>query len=318
MKLKKYNEFVNEELNLGSLFKAASGTLKSFLNSLSEPFKNLKDEFKKGLSFEKAKEKILDILDDILKSSTDGINKAKDEKEIDNINASIDKQIAEKIEEFEKEIVALNESVILNESMSAMIGGRVLLTMISSTIKNGVEEFKKKYAEAKTLDDKKKVAIENIKNIIDESKKKIGDEKFVRETIEKYKKEKNIKTTKDDVLKSYGVKAKEELVNKTVYYKPKKGYDDNKKPIEQLNIIQKRKVTKIDGDNMVLIDKRGKAFKKPMEDLLPNIPTADLIKTIAPDDTTNNNLDKVISAIKNHIKDDNKIDTIIANIEKIK
>lgn len=96
--LKKFESFdkVNEEF-LGDLFRAATGALKGFLSGLMQPFKSLKDDFKKGLKFEEVKTKINKALDEILKSSTDGINKAKDEAEINQMTDAFLKELEGKM-----------------------------------------------------------------------------------------------------------------------------------------------------------------------------------------------------------------------------
>jgi hypothetical protein len=70
-----------------------------------------------------------------------------------------------------------------------------------------------------------------------------------------------------DLLKSYGVEKKEDLVGKEVRYK-REDFDTNKKPEEQVENIGKLKVKSIDGDELKLDGKSGE-IKKKVSDLLP-------------------------------------------------
>jgi len=264
-------ESVNEEF-IGDIFKAAKGALKNFLGGLMAPFKSLKDDFKKGMKFEQVKTKFVGAIDSILKVSTDNINKAKDEGEINQMVDAFRKQIDEKMAEFDKEIKTVKESKIHEGAVQdALIGGRVLFGMFKDEMTRLKGDFDKKFAAAKDLNSKKQARIAEIKAIVDGFKKKINDEKLIKDATEKYKTENKIEggATGDEstLLKSYGVEKKEDLVGKEVRYKTK-AYDANKKPEEQPENIGKLKVLKVTPDGL-FFDGEKEDFEKKMADVLP-------------------------------------------------
>ena len=264
-------ESVNEEF-IGDIFKAAKGALKNFLGGLMAPFKSLKDDFKKGMKFEQVKTKFVGAIDSILKVSTDNINKAKDEGEINQMVDAFRKQIDEKMAEFDKEIKTVKESKIYEGAVQdALIGGRVLFGMFKDEMTRLKGDFDKKFAAAKDLNSKKQARIAEIKAIVDGFKKKINDEKLIKDATEKYKTENKIEggATGDEstLLKSYGVEKKEDLVGKEVRYKTK-AYDANKKPEEQPENIGKLKVLKVTPDGL-FFDGEKEDFEKKMADVLP-------------------------------------------------
>ena len=186
-KVNKKEEELNEEF-LGDIFKAAKGALKNFLGGLMTPFKSLKDDFKKGLKFEQVKTKFVGAIDSILKVSTDNINKAKDEGEINQMIDAFRKQIDEKMAEFDKEIKTVKESKIFEGAVQdSLIGGRVLFGMLKDEMTRLKGDFDKKFAAAKDLNAKKQARIAEIKAIVDGFKKKINDEKLVKAATDKYK-----------------------------------------------------------------------------------------------------------------------------------
>ena len=271
-KVNKKEEELNEEF-LGDIFKAAKGALKNFLGGLMTPFKSLKDDFKKGLKFEQVKTKFVGAIDSILKVSTDNINKAKDEGEINQMIDAFRKQIDEKMAEFDKEIKTVKESKIFEGAVQdSLIGGRVLFGMFKDEMTRLKGDFDKKFAAAKDLNSKKQARIAEIKAIVDGFKKKINDEKLVKAATDKYKTENKIESggpTGDEstLLKSYGVEKKEDLVGKEVRYKTK-AYDANKKPEEQSENIGKLKVLKVTPDGL-FFDGEKEDFEKKMADVLP-------------------------------------------------
>jgi hypothetical protein len=270
-KVNKKEEELNEEF-LGDIFKAAKGALKNFLGGLMAPFKSLKDDFKKGLKFEEVKTKFVGAINSILKVSTDNINKAKDEGEINQMIDAFRKQIDEKMAEFDKEIKTVKESKIFEGAVQdSLIGGRVLFGMFKDEMTRLKGDFDKKFAAAKDLNSKKQARIAEIKAIVDGFKKKINDEKLIKDATEKYKTENKIEggATGDEstLLKSYGVEKKEDLVGKEVRYKTK-AYDANKKPEEQPENIGKLKVLKVTPDGL-FFDGEKEDFEKKMADVLP-------------------------------------------------
>lgn len=153
--LKKYEDHINEEF-IGSLLAAAKGVFKNFLTALSAPFKELKEDFKKGLKRDELKNKINLMLDKILKASLDNIDKAEDEQAITNIKEAFQKELDEKIIELDKEVSIVKESLIVEGVVQdSLIGGRVLLNVVKSKIEEIKAEYDKKYADAKDINEKK-------------------------------------------------------------------------------------------------------------------------------------------------------------------
>ena len=104
--LKKYNQFndsINEEF-FDVLWQSAKGAFKNFLTGLAAPFKSLKDDFKKGLKREELKKKLTTMLDSLLKTTSDSINKAEDESVINKIMDQFRKEFDEKCVEIDKEV----------------------------------------------------------------------------------------------------------------------------------------------------------------------------------------------------------------------
>lgn len=274
--LKNYESFdsqVNEELfGLGKMFSAATGAFKNFLGNITAPFKALKDDFKKGMKVEEAKKKMATMIDSILKSASDNINKAEDENTINQIKDGFRKAIDEKIAEFDKEIQTIKESKLITEGIKdTMVGGRVMIGMLKDIAVKFKEDFDKKFAAAKDLAAKKAVAVEEIKSVADEFKKQIADANAFKKAQDKFVADNNIKgvggENTDELFKSYGVTKKEELVGKEVRYKMK-GYDPNKKPEEQADKVGKLKVLKITPEGL-FFDGEREDFEKKMEDILP-------------------------------------------------
>jgi hypothetical protein len=270
-KVNKKEEELNEEF-LGDVFKAAKGALKNFLGGLLAPFKSLKDDFKKGLKFEEIKTKMSGALDTMLKNATANINKAKDEGEINQMIDAFMKEIDEKMVEFDKEIKSVKESKIYEGKVQdALIGGRVLFGMLKDEYNKVKVDFDKKYAAAKDLNGKKQMAVARIKAVVEGFKKKVNDEKLVKAATDKYKTDNKIEAApageNPDLLKSYGVEKKEDLVGKEVRYKTK-AYDANKKPEEQPENIGKLKVLKVTPDGL-FFDGEKEDFEKKMADVLP-------------------------------------------------
>ena len=270
-KVNKKEEELNEEF-LGDVFKAAKGALKNFLGGLLAPFKSLKDDFKKGLKFEEIKTKMSGALDTMLKNATANINKAKDEGEINQMIDAFMKEIDEKMVEFDKEIKSVKESKIYEGKVQdALIGGRVLFGMLKDEYNKVKADFDKKYAAAKDLNGKKQMAVARIKAVVEGFKKKVNDEKLVKAATDKYKTDNKIEAApageNPDLLKSYGVEKKEDLVGKEVRYKTK-SYDANKKPEEQPDNIGKLKVLKVTPDGL-FFDGEKEDFEKKMADVLP-------------------------------------------------
>ena len=288
--IRKYESFkqnqtepLNEEL-IGELIKAAKGALKNFLTGIAAPFKSLKDDFKKGYKIEQTKTKFVQTLDILLKTATDQIQKAKDENEINSMFDGFIKQIAEKEVEFEKESKSIKESVINegvgdtpepgemsgNKVQNSMIAGKVMFGIVRDEYQKLKMEFDKRYAAAKDLASKKQVVIQNLKKLIDESKKRISDTKNITQGVDKFKQENKIVGTKGlspEILKSYGSTKAEDLVGKEVRYKTKT-YDPSKKPEDQKENIGTLKVLKTT-TNGLFFDGKEADFEKKFDEILP-------------------------------------------------
>lgn len=184
------DEQVNEEFLMGMLT-AAKGAFKNFLTGIAAPFKNIKDDFKKGLKREELKKKVTVMLDTLLKTTTDSINKAEDETALTTIKDQFTKEFDEKCIEIDKEIQTVKESnntlILEGAIQDGMIAGRVMLGMIKQKAAEIKMEFDKKVAAAKDLAGKKAVRVSEVKAIIDDFKKKVTDDKYLDEQIAKYK-----------------------------------------------------------------------------------------------------------------------------------
>ena len=311
-KINKKEEELNEEF-LGDVFKAAKGALKNFLGGLLAPFKSLKDDFKKGLKFEEIKTKMNGALDTMLENATANINKAKDEGEINQMTDAFMKEIDEKMAEFDKEIKAVKESKIYEGKVQdALIGGRVLFGMLKDEYNKVKADFDKKYAAAKDLNGKKQMAVARIKAVVEGFKKKVNDEKLVKAATDKYKTDNKIEAApageNPDLLKSYGVEKKEDLVGKEVRYKTK-AYDANKKPEEQPENIGKLKVLKVTPDGL-FFDGEKEDFEKKMADILPGE-----VKTENPEETVKTELGKIKTEPEKMKKIGEVLPKIIAKID---
>jgi hypothetical protein len=206
--LKNYNQFndsINEEF-LGALWQAAKGAFKNFLSGLTAPFKSLKDDFKKGLKREELKKKLTTMLDTLLKTTTDSINKAEDESVINQIMDQFRKEFDEKCVEIDKEIKSVKESNSINEGalQDSMIAGRVLLGIVRQKATEIKMEFDKKYAASKDLSAKKASRVSEIKAIVEDFKKKVTDDKYIDDLIKKYKEENKIVSTSSNIILDWG------------------------------------------------------------------------------------------------------------------
>jgi hypothetical protein len=191
----KNDNHINEEiLGLGNLFAAAKGAFKNFLTGLQAPFKNLSADFKKGLERGELKKKISAMLDTLLKTTNDSINKAEDESALNNIMDQFRKSFDEQCAEVDKEIKTVKESKLILEASvkGGLIAGRVLLGLVKQKAAEIKMEYDKKFAAAKDLAAKKAARIAEVKAIVDDFKKKVTDDKYIDEQIKKYKDENKI------------------------------------------------------------------------------------------------------------------------------
>lgn len=297
-----YNN-VNEEF-IGSLLAAAKGVFKNFLNALAAPFKNFKEDFKRGMKREELKIKIKNMLDNILKASTDNINKAEDETAIIQIKDAFSKELDEQIIGLDNEVKTIKESLILESlGRDTLIGGRVLLNVVKTKIDEIKDEYDKKFAAAKDLDAKKQAANEWIKKVVEDSKKKMLDDKYIDGLIEKYKADNNIKT---DTYK----------VGDNVIYlrkgRTKAEWDalsaDQKKDPNKTNIANIKQISKINGDNYIFVGKDGKEITKKAAEIIG--------KTSDMDTALNNGLKDKLGAIKDDADKMEKVDKFVDFVSK--
>lgn len=320
--IKKFEDHINEEF-VGNLLAAAKGVFKNFLNALAAPFKELKDEFKKGLKREELKKKIGDMLDSVLKSSIDNINKAEDETAIIQIKDAFQKELDEKIIELDKEVTTIKESLIVEGVVKdSIIGGRVLLNVVKSKIDEIKNEYDKKFSAAKDLSEKKKSAIEWIKKVVEDSKKKMLDDNYINGLIEKYKTEKNIKgdTFKvgDTVIYLRQGKSKQDWENLS---------EESKRDPDKTDVASVKKITKIEGDKYFFTGRDGKEIIKKSSEIIGkagrdvdtplNNELKDKLGKIKGDNDKMTKIDKFVDFISNDANKDklDEIDRLIGNDE---
>ena len=284
-----YQKFRDEQLNeefLGSLLSAAKGAFKNFLTGLAAPFKSIKDDFKKGLKREELKKKVTAMLDNLLKTTTDSMNKAEDEGALNSIKDQFNKEFDEKCVEIDKEIQSVKESngnLILEGAIKdGMIAGRVMLGMVKQKAAEIKMEFDKKVAAAKDLAGKKAARIAEVKAIVDDFKKKVTDDKYLDEQIAKYKEENKIK---GDGTGDY--KVGDRVLIKGDEWENKKGEeawdalsDDEKTKPEEGKLkelidnktIRIGKITKLLPDKVFFDDEdTKKRFDRPIESILGKV-----------------------------------------------
>jgi len=188
---------VNEEIfgALKKLWNSATGALKNFLGGTEQTNKQVDDTYNKDLKPEEIKKNLATTVDGIMKNCIDNINKAEDEKGVSDIIDAFRKQLDDKMMEFDKktkEASAKKESFlysgdIINEVNQTKLSITTAFKVLSDYAKNFKQEYDKKMAAAKDLAGKKAVAVEEIKKIVEEFKKKLNDDKAFAAEIEKYK-----------------------------------------------------------------------------------------------------------------------------------
>lgn len=322
--LNKYENFIEpDNLNedLSALFSSAKGAFKSFLSSFTAPFKNLKDDFKKGLKKEEIKQKINSTLDTMLKTATESINKAEDEFAITNIKDAFSKELDEKITEFDADIKTIKESKIYESIIKdSMISGRVLLGMIRNKSLELKDAYDKKYSTTKDLNAKKATTIEYIKNIVDQSKKLLLDDKKIEELTKKYMMDNKIISDSaykagDTVIYLRQGKTKEQWATLP---------DEKKKDItspEASAIVNTKKIEKLEGDRVTFLDKDGKEFIKSVNDIISKVGTGntDVNKQLTDKLSVMKGDQEKIKKVSNYADFINKPEnaTKLAEIEKI-
>lgn len=276
--IKTYESFKNQRYNkvdegFFDLLKNATGAFKNFLTSMATPWKNLKEDIKKGMKFTEVKDRIIKAVDEILKTSTENIKKATDEAGIIQMTSGFDTQMEELSKTYEDEIKKIKESkvTVLNEGklQNVLIGAKVMIDILKSKTAEIKKEYDEKFAKATDLEAKKNVAITKIKTIVEDFKKKISDEALIKQKTEDYKEQNNIVSKlSDDILKSYNVTKVDELKDKEIRYK-REDYDDSKEPDQQEDNIGTGKVTKIENENVFIFNSKiNKELKKSFDDII--------------------------------------------------
>jgi len=274
--IKKYEYFkevekTNEEF-LGALYNAAKGALKNFLGNIAAPFKTLKDDFKKGMEKEQVKKTMITKMDALLKAATDGINKAEDETALTNMRLDFGKQIDDQIAEFDKEVKTVKESNSINEGkiQDALIDARVAFGMVKKKAAEIKADFDKKYAAALDLAAKKAVAISEIKTIVDDFKKTIMNNEIFKKAEAEYRAANQI-----PAAPATDYKVGEELIylrkgqQKTAW----DALTDEQKKAPTTdevakNIVNVKKVDKIEGDKFTFTGKDGKQIVKTTAEIV--------------------------------------------------
>lgn len=261
----------NEEF-LTDLYKLAKGSLKNFLGNIAAPFKTLKDDFKKGMDREKVKQTMITKMDTLLKGATDGINKAEDEEALTNMRLDFNKQIDDQIAEFDKEVKIVKESNSINEGkiQDALISASVAFGMMKKKAGEIKADFDKKYAAAKSAAAKKAVAISEIKTIVDDFKKTITNNEIFKKAEEEYRKANQIAASTATDYKIgeeliYLRKGQQKTAWDTLTDEQKKAptTDETAK-----NIVNVKKVDKIEGDKFTFTGKDGKQIVKTTAEIV--------------------------------------------------
>jgi len=274
--IKKYESFkegekTNEEF-LGALYNAAKGALKNFLGNIAAPFKTLKDDFKKGMDKEKVKQTMIAKMDALLKAATDGINKAEDEEALTNMRLDFGKQIDDQIADFDKEVKVVKESNSINEGkiQDALIDARVAFGMVKKKAAEIKADFDKKYAAALDLAAKKAVAISEIKTIVDDFKKTVMNNEIFKKAEEEYRKANQIANAPATDYKVgeeliYLRKGQQKATWDALTDEQKKAptTDETAK-----NIVNVKKVDKIEGDKFTFTGKDGKQIVKTTAEIV--------------------------------------------------
>jgi hypothetical protein len=275
--IKKYESFKEEEKTneefLGALYNAAKGALKNFLGNIAAPFKTLKDDFKKGMEKEQVKKTMITKMDALLKAATDGINKAEDETALTNMRLDFGKQIDDQIADFDKEVKTVKESNnSINEGkiQDALIDARVAFGMVKKKAAEIKADFDKKYAAALDLAAKKAVAISEIKTIVDDFKKTIMNNEIFKKAEAEYRAANQI-----PAAPATDYKVGEELIylrkgqQKTAW----DALTDEQKKAPTTdevakNIVNVKKVDKIEGDKFTFTGKDGKQIVKTTAEIV--------------------------------------------------
>jgi hypothetical protein len=307
MKVKKFQDYrrINEEFNFGSAIKGALSKLfnlfaapfKDLANDIKKLFKvsdlgTVKDILLANLNqaIDAAQKEIPNIKES--SSLTDLLPKMLDQ--LANLGTNIDKEVISALGKDKGVPFAKAAKAVILGSKSANFAGIVGIIdpgneiakkynggVVSSTkfentrskyekLLSNLDDTNKKKTDQEKLKIKKPFAIKYFDALQKEMSTYIEKELTDEELIDIYNSaggEATDAQSGEELLKSYGVTKKEELVGKEVRYKTK-AFDDKKKPEEQKDNIGKLKVLKVTPDGL-FFDGEKEDFEKKMNDILP-------------------------------------------------
>ena len=290
-------ETLNEEF-VGGLIK---GALSKLFNLFSEPFKDLANDIKKMFKEDDlgtVKDIIMTNFNQAIDSAQKEIPKINEEGALTDIMPKMIEQLVNLANNIEKDVtqgLGKDKTTPFTNAAKAVILGNkeakwpglvgALDPNNATALKfNGGQKINYKFNKAaydKALTDAGAKGGANVLKAKKDAATKFFDalQKDVANYIEReltddelkdiYSKAGGKPEGGDDanLLKSYGVEKKEDLVGKEVRYKTKK-FDNNKKPEEQPDNIGKLKVLSVEEDGLKL-DGKEADFVKKMNDILP-------------------------------------------------
>ena len=182
------------------------------------------------------------------------------------------KQIDDQIADFDKEVKVVKESNSINEGkiQDALIDARVAFGMVKKKAAEIKADFDKKYAAALDLAAKKAVAISEIKTIVDDFKKTVMNNEIFKKAEEEYRKANQIATAPATDYKVgeeliYLRKGQQKATWDALTDEQKKAptTDETAK-----NIVNVKKVDKIEGDKFTFTGKDGKQIVKTTAEIV--------------------------------------------------
>ena len=305
MEIKKFDDY--QRLNEEAIFDMIKGALGKLFNLFAAPFKDLANDIKKLFKesdLGTVKDIILSNFNQAIDAAQKEIPNIKENSALNDLLPKMLEQLAKLGTNIDKDVInalgkdkgpafaAAAKAVILGSKSANWPGivgiidpGNEVAKKYSGGVVDTQFKFPRKEYERLLAESDKK----NIKKS-DQEKLKLkipiaskyfdGLQKEMTSYIEKALTDKELvdiynkaggKATdaQSDVelLKSYGVTKKEELVGKEVRYKTKQ-FDDKKKPEEQKDNIGKLKVLKVTPDGL-FFDGEKEDFEKKMSEILP-------------------------------------------------
>ena len=233
MKIRKYDEFINEEF-IGDLLK---GALKSMFGEIAKPFKEMLADIK-NWSKEPSdlKQEILDVIKKSFDAFTKNIDKLENADKIDDAYTNLKDSISEQKKEINKQIN--------NIFKDGSEGRKEIVNKLVDVIIKGLTDYKP------TFDNEVK------KGKDDKSKKGIAKTQMTKlyQTLEK-----NINKLSDDELEKIANENKDKVeykVGDNVKYKKNDGTEGTDK------------IEKIEGDRFFFKDNDGKEFVKMKDEII--------------------------------------------------